>query len=177
MDSTKCDIVFGTESWLSSEIKDNEAFPPGYTVYYWYRSKRRGSIHMCLRQDHQLKGSGRWNRLWNVWAKLDIVSCKSLYIAAYYHPNTHDAESLAQLTEFLNKVPRKSYLGGRRYESPWYRLADSRPKTQLSNNLVTYPAQPVSWANKQQWNDPNHRTNQIRKHIISHYCKQPNLCQ
>ena len=46
MDSTKCDINFGTESWLSCEIKDNEVFPPGYTVYSWDRDGRGGGVYV-----------------------------------------------------------------------------------------------------------------------------------
>ena len=68
---------------------------------------------MCPQRDHQLKGSRTLKQTEIVWAKPDIVSCKSLYIAAYYCPNAHDAESLAQLTESLDKVPWNSHLAGR----------------------------------------------------------------
>ena len=34
LDSTKTDIVVGTESWLTTDIKDYEVFPPYFTVYH-----------------------------------------------------------------------------------------------------------------------------------------------
>ena len=31
--STKTDIIVGTESWLTPDIKDHEVFPPDFTIY------------------------------------------------------------------------------------------------------------------------------------------------
>ena len=33
LDSIGCDIVTGTKSLLTNNVKDNEIFPPGYTIY------------------------------------------------------------------------------------------------------------------------------------------------
>ena len=43
-----------------------------------------------------------------LWVKLNIASCKSLYLALYYRPNTNDEESLKQLNDSLSKLPRKN---------------------------------------------------------------------
>ena len=41
-----------------------------------------------------------------LWTKIDIVSCKPLYIAAYYRPDATDAESLEQLAVSMDKLPQ-----------------------------------------------------------------------
>ena len=33
INNTQADIIFGTESWLNSTIKDHEVFPEGYALY------------------------------------------------------------------------------------------------------------------------------------------------
>ena len=40
-----------------------------------------------------------------VWVKVEIASCKTLYIAAYYRPNATDGDSLDQSAKSLEKVP------------------------------------------------------------------------
>ena len=40
LDSIGWDVVTGTESWLKNNIKDNEIFPPGYTIYITETEKR-----------------------------------------------------------------------------------------------------------------------------------------
>ena len=50
LDSTKADVIFGTESWLRKDIKDHEVFPDGYTVYRKDRKNSIGggsSVHSC----------------------------------------------------------------------------------------------------------------------------------
>jgi len=33
LDSTKSDIIFGTETWLDPSIKDSQIYPPGYNIF------------------------------------------------------------------------------------------------------------------------------------------------
>ena len=43
-----------------------------------------------------------------LWVKLEIASCRSLHLAAYYRPNANDAESLTILNDSLEKLPNKN---------------------------------------------------------------------
>ena len=43
-----------------------------------------------------------------LWVKINIVSCRTLYLASYYRPNAHDEESLKQLDKSLQKIPRNN---------------------------------------------------------------------
>ena len=41
-----------------------------------------------------------------IWVKLNISSCKNVYLASFYRPNVDDRESLSNLAESLNKLPK-----------------------------------------------------------------------
>ena len=43
-----------------------------------------------------------------LWVKLNIASCKSLYLASYCRPNANEEESLKQLDDSLSKLPRNN---------------------------------------------------------------------
>ena len=51
LDSTKADVIFGTESWLGSNIKDHEVFPDGYTIYRKDRNtgSKGGGVFIAVR--------------------------------------------------------------------------------------------------------------------------------
>ena len=104
--SIKVDIV-GTESWLKPDIHDNKVFPPGYIVYRWDRDGHGGGMFVMVKdniissciEDLELECE-------IVWVKIEIASCKPLYIASYYRPNNLNAESLEQLEVSLDKLPQ-----------------------------------------------------------------------
>ncbi len=110
LESTKADIVFGTESWLRSDIKDHEVFPDGYSVYRKDRQTGRGGGVFIAVKDHFISSheTDLDTDCEILWVKLDIAGCKSLYLAAYYRPNANDQESLAQLAESLEKLRKKN---------------------------------------------------------------------
>ena len=57
IDSTKPDIIIGTESWLNPDIKDNEYFPDTYSVHRNDRPVGQtgggGGICCCQKRLHQ----------------------------------------------------------------------------------------------------------------------------
>ena len=80
--------VFGTESWLHSDIKDHEVFPDGYVVYRKDRKTGRGvfvavkdTIVSCHMPDFYVDSE--------MLVKLNIASCKSQYLVSYYRPNAN----------------------------------------------------------------------------------------
>ena len=44
-----------------------------------------------------------------LWVKIDIPSCKSLYIATYRH-NATDADSLESMAESLRTLPQNAHI-------------------------------------------------------------------
>ena len=110
VESTKADIVFGTESWLRSDIKDHEVFPDGYTVYRKDRhTGRGGGVFIAVKDkfvsSHMVDLDADCEIL---WVKLEIAACKSLYLATYYRPHANDHDSLTQLSESLEKLPKNN---------------------------------------------------------------------
>ena len=53
LDSIGCNIVTGTESWLTNNVKDNEIFPPAYTIYRRDREtgQRGGGVFIAVNKD------------------------------------------------------------------------------------------------------------------------------
>ena len=110
LDSTKADIVFGTESWLNNNIKDHEVFPDGYAVYRKDRKAGRGrGVFVAVKEDlvssHMVEFDTECEI---IWVKLSITSCRNLYVASYYRPHVSDQESLDKLDESLSKVPKNN---------------------------------------------------------------------
>ena len=89
VDIEKPDIIIGTESWLSADIKNNEVLQ-GYIPFRADRvskTTRSGGVFVLVSgtvvcsEQPQLKSDCE-----TIWVKLEIVGSRSLYIAAYYKP-------------------------------------------------------------------------------------------
>jgi hypothetical protein len=44
-----------------------------------------------------------------IWAKVDIIGVKSIYIGAYYKPQENDIESINELSRSLQRIPINSH--------------------------------------------------------------------
>ena len=97
--STNTDIIVGTESWLTPDIKDHEVFPPDFTVYRRDREiGQGGGVFIAVRADVvSLREKDLETECEILWIKLNIASNKNLYIGAYYRPNATDDWSGHQL--------------------------------------------------------------------------------
>ena len=106
--STKTDIIVGTESWLTPDIKGHEVFPPDFTVYRRDREiGRGGGVFVAVRADVvSLREKDIETECEILWIKLNIASNKNLYIGAYYRSNATDDQSLNSLAQSLAKLPR-----------------------------------------------------------------------
>ena len=71
--STKTDIIVGTESWLTSDIKDHEVFPPDFTVYRRDREiGRGGGVFIAVRANVvSLREEDLETECEILWIKLD----------------------------------------------------------------------------------------------------------
>ena len=112
IDSTRPDIIFGTETWLSPNIKDIDVFPEEYKVFRNDRKKNdtdkegRGVL-IAVRKD--LISSDVYefappDKAEMVWAKIEIAGSKTLYLGSYYNPKTSDENSLNNFDTMIRKA-------------------------------------------------------------------------
>ncbi len=110
IDSVKPDIIFGTESWLNSDILDSEIFPGSYTVHRRDRvGKQGGGVFVAVNSDIV---ASRETELETdcelIWVKITIAGCKALNICCYYRPDVNDEASLEQFENSLNRLKNKT---------------------------------------------------------------------
>ena len=51
--STECNVIIGTESWLTDDVSDNEIFPKSFTIYRKDRISRSGGGVYRAVKNHQ----------------------------------------------------------------------------------------------------------------------------
>ena len=102
---TRPDIIFGTESWLTSEHTDAEMFPSGYTIYCRDRTnKKGGGVFIAVLSE--LSSSLEPNLATDceiLWARIKEKGRRTFLVSSFYHPHTHMKESIEN---FLHSVSR-----------------------------------------------------------------------
>ena len=107
IDSLKPDIIVGTETWLSDSIKNSKIIPDNmnFTIYRRDREDSYGgvmiAISKCIPSVHLQDLQTSCEIL---WVKLDIPTCKDLYLGGFYRPHSSNLPSLEQLNDSLNKL-------------------------------------------------------------------------
>lgn len=108
IDTEKPDVIIGTESWLSPDIKDNEIFPSDYTPYRADRltkTTRSGGVFVLVSNSLVCSEQPQFRSECEIiWVKLEIVGSQPLYIAAFYKPKEDDLDSLDQLRSSLELI-------------------------------------------------------------------------
>ena len=111
IDTERPDVIIGTESWLSPDIRDSEIFPLGYTPYRADRdteTTRSGGVFVLVSdtlicsEQPQLRSECEIT-----WVKLVVVGSQPLYLAAFYKPREDDQDSLDMLRKSLDKLVGK----------------------------------------------------------------------
>jgi hypothetical protein len=94
----KPDIVIGTETWLDPTIKDHEIFPEGYKLYRKDRMHQAGGgVLIAIKNTYissLVEELSPNDNAEMIWAKIDIVGNKTLYISSFYNSKTSDEISL-----------------------------------------------------------------------------------
>ena len=94
--STKPDVIIGTETWIDSSVKTVELFPPQYTVYRKDRNRNGGGVLIAISNSlssnevPELSIDG----CELIWAKIKMKGRKHLLVGSYYRPHTKDEASL-----------------------------------------------------------------------------------
>ena len=72
--------IFGTESWLNTEVKDNEDFPPGFNIYRKARPLTTGGGVFLAINSEVISSSVQEldSKCEIVWAKLGSLAKKQL---------------------------------------------------------------------------------------------------
>ena len=103
IDPNKPDINVGIETWFTTEIHDNEIFPPklGYTVYRRDRiDKRGGGVIILVNSKFTSVLRSEFNtNCENLWVLLNLAGDKSVLIGAYYKPHKAKTKSIASFEE------------------------------------------------------------------------------
>ena len=114
IDSTKPDIIIGTETWLHDGIRTQEFLPEdlGYCIYRCDRKKgsdHHGGVLICvtkwlisdpvpeLETDCEI-----------LWVKRNLVGVNSLLVGAFYRPHMQDDKAIEQLNLSLQGLNRSN---------------------------------------------------------------------
>ena len=109
LDDHDVQICIGTETWLTSDISDNEIFPnKNYTVYRRDRTTGNGGcVMIAIRNDlvsHSVSLTDVNDTSEQVWCRVDIPSKFSIYICSFYRPPNSDELPLMNLYDSLQKA-------------------------------------------------------------------------
>ncbi|CAC5423219.1 unnamed protein product [Mytilus coruscus] len=105
LDSTKRDIILGTETWIDSSIKDSQIFPPGYNIYRNDRNLNGGGVLVAVR-DNLISSpvTELQTDCEMVWCKLELVGHKAIYLTSFYNPKTSNEEGYKQFDISMSRA-------------------------------------------------------------------------
>ncbi|KAL8610878.1 hypothetical protein ACOMHN_056733 [Nucella lapillus] len=106
IDSTKPDIIIGTETWLDSKFQSSELFPQQYTTFRHDRDRYGGGVliavanHLVSQEVEELSVEG----CELIWVKISLKGRRKLLVAAYYRPKASDEISLRKFETSIQRV-------------------------------------------------------------------------
>ena len=110
-------IVIGNESWLNSNISNNEIFPENYNVFRKDRHDGYGGIFQAVKKDLIVTQRSDFDAECEIlWTHCKLVStkAKSFLFGASYRPNSSDLKSLIERDKSLfslgDKIQRQNVI-------------------------------------------------------------------
>lgn len=98
IESTKPDIILGTETWIEGSITNNQILPLTYNVYRKDWNTNGGGVLIAISNDHLSSPVPELDTDCEIiWAKINLVESKDLYLASYYNPKTSNEHSIEEL--------------------------------------------------------------------------------
>ena len=135
LDRTNPDIIFGNETWLNPEIKNQEIFPPEYTAFRKDRPDGHGGTLIGIRKSftcHELKINSANVSTELVAIKVEIPRSNALIVVAAYRPPYPDYEYSTDLCETIED------LAIRHKENVFWLAGDfNLPDIDWENNNIT----------------------------------------
>ncbi|MES9904902.1 MAG: reverse transcriptase family protein [Sedimenticola sp.] len=106
IDSSKPDIIFGSESWLTPNIANSEIFPENYDAFRKDRNDGHGGVFLAHKKEFVCSATPELqSNCESVWCKLEIVGCKTLYLCSFYRPpDVTDPTYLDQFNTSLHRI-------------------------------------------------------------------------
>ena len=109
IDHYKPHIIFGTESWLTSNIESNEIFPNGYKIFRKDRPDdcHGGGVFQAVKNDIIITHRSDLDtdcEIIRTQCQLADKKTKSLLFGSYYRPNSSNVTSLGELDASLLKL-------------------------------------------------------------------------
>lgn len=103
LEAEKPDILIGTETWLNSDVKSCEIFPANYAIFRKDRPDGCGGVLIAVKnlpsqhlEDLDVKAE-------LIWVKIKINKDSSLFLGAYYNPDT-SINSILELEISLSQL-------------------------------------------------------------------------
>ena len=97
IESSKPDIVIGTETWLKPNIHNNEVFPENDNIYCKDRiDKEGGGVLLATKKDFisdEVNDMHVDENSEMIRAKIEIVGGKTLYVSSFYNAKTSNEQS------------------------------------------------------------------------------------
>jgi hypothetical protein len=107
IDSTKPDVIFGTETWLDHGIKDSQIFPSGYNVFRNDQNLLGGGVFIAVKDTYIATAVPElYTDCEIVWCKLDLVGHKAVYLSCYYNSKTNNEASIQEFGTSMERAAR-----------------------------------------------------------------------
>jgi hypothetical protein len=103
--STNPDIIFGTETWIDSNIKDSQIFPSGYTIFRKNRNCGGGGVLIAVKDIFIVTSVLELQTDCEiVWCKLELVGHKTVYLSCFYNPKTSNENGYLEFERSINRA-------------------------------------------------------------------------
>ncbi|XP_070198749.1 uncharacterized protein [Littorina saxatilis] len=105
LESTKPDIVFGTETHLDPGISSSEFFPQTYKLFRKDRNSAGGGVFIAVKNDIQCADVPELNTDGELlWIKIPTYRQQPLYLCVFYRPDVSDANGLAHFETSIRRA-------------------------------------------------------------------------
>lgn len=135
IESTKPDIILGTETWIEGSITNNQILPLTYNVYRKDWNTNGGGVLIAISNDHLSSPVPELDTDCEIiWAKINLVESKDLYLASYYNSkisNEHSIEELGRSLDRASSIKKALVIAGGDFNLPgWdWRSKSLKPDT------------------------------------------------
>ena len=106
IETTKPDIIIGTESFLAKGIPTPTELSDDYSVERCDRSERHGGVFVASRKDLLMQREPDLETNCElVWCKIESKGTKTVHVGSFYRPDVSDTTSLSELSTSLSRIP------------------------------------------------------------------------
>ena len=122
--STKCNVIIGTESWLTNDDPINEIFPKSFTVYRKDRINRAGGgVFIAVKNSIVSQAlTVTDTSVESVWCSIKCPKSKTILVCSYYRPPNSDITSMldfeTQINSIASKYPERNLIVGGDFNVP-----------------------------------------------------------